>query len=381
MIHFVVPREGAFGIENYLTRRGQRVAARINVLLYEDLRSMERLEIGTYLFSALDQLTDSERQLVAGLWDALAAHGCRLLNDPRRALCRAELLERMFDSGVNRFRACRATDSLEALRFPVFVRESNQHSGSLTGLLRSRRDVDRSLLSLALRGYRRSDLLVVEFLDTCDGDGFYRKYTAFRVGEYVMPKGLEYGRDWVLKHQTSDRAAHPLEEEIAYVESNPFGPWLRRVFELSGIEYGRIDFGVWQGEPQVWEINTNPTIAGGPRPRKRSPEEEEYRRVVAGSRERFYSRFERAWLELDPGDRLDRSQISVSFPEPLVRRISTEHRRRERRRLGRTAAFALATKPGVRILRRVIEFALLRLAPGLARVSRPRTGRSRRVRS
>ena len=51
--------------------------------------------------------------------------------------------------------------------------------------------------------------------------------------------------------------------------------WLRRVFAVAGVDYGRVDYGVLDGVPQVWEINLNPTIgrpAGWPQKRAQSPE-------------------------------------------------------------------------------------------------------------
>ena len=32
------------------------------------------------------------------------------------------------------------------------------------------------------------------------------------------------------------------------------------MFQIAGIDYGRIDYSMLDGEPQVWEINTNPTV-------------------------------------------------------------------------------------------------------------------------
>ena len=34
-------------------------------------------------------------------------------------------------------------------------------------------------------------------------------------------------------------------------------------FEVAGIEYGRADFGIVKGRPQIYEINTNPEIKFG----------------------------------------------------------------------------------------------------------------------
>ena len=50
------------------------------------------------------------------------------------------------------------------------------------------------------------------------------------------------------------------EEEYRFVADNPFGPELRKVFDLAGIEYGRADFGLVGGRPQIYEINTNPNM-------------------------------------------------------------------------------------------------------------------------
>ena len=36
---------------------------------------------------------------------------------------------------------------------------------------------------------------------------------------------------------------------------------LKKVFDLANIEYGRADFGIYQGRVQIYEINTNPNLA------------------------------------------------------------------------------------------------------------------------
>jgi hypothetical protein len=50
------------------------------------------------------------------------------------------------------------------------------------------------------------------------------------------------------------------EEENAILREDPYRDTLRQVFELAEIEYGRADFGIVEGKPQIYEINTNPTI-------------------------------------------------------------------------------------------------------------------------
>ena len=38
----------------------------------------------------------------------------------------------------------------------------------------------------------------------------------------------------------------------------------RRVFELAGTDYGRVDYGMYNDKVQVWEINTTPQIVNNP---------------------------------------------------------------------------------------------------------------------
>jgi hypothetical protein len=54
-----------------------------------------------------------------------------------------------------------------------------------------------------------------------------------------------------------------IEEHLRYVETNPHRDQLEKVFELGGIEYGRIDYCVVDGRVQTFEINTNPTVVQG----------------------------------------------------------------------------------------------------------------------
>ena len=51
------------------------------------------------------------------------------------------------------------------------------------------------------------------------------------------------------------------DDEYRIIEENRHGEELRPAFEIGGIEFGRADFGLVDGRPQVYEINTNPTIA------------------------------------------------------------------------------------------------------------------------
>jgi len=233
----------------------------MQILRYDNLREIQRLKPGSYIFSDLERLSPPELKLAQHVWETLSNAGprLRLLNNPSRVLCRHDLLSRLFEEGKNRFRAVRATEPLHSLRFPVFIREENDHNGNLTPLIYKRADLAWPLRALRLRGHRLHDLLVVEFCDTSDPAGIFRKYSAFRIGEAILPRHLLFSRNWNLKRP--DLVDPPLaKEQERYLNENPHRSWLAEIFDLSGIEYGRIDYSMMGSEPQTWEINTNPMV-------------------------------------------------------------------------------------------------------------------------
>jgi hypothetical protein len=220
------------------------------------------LPLGSYVFADLDRLTPEETQRAAFLWRTLAeSHpACRLLNHPIRSMRRYELLRNLYESGINTFNAYRVTEGRWPERYPVFLRLENSHEGPITPLLASRHELVDAIGAFERTDGRREELLVVEFSDTADARGIYRKYGAFVVGDRIVPKSLQFSRCWVQKSPDL-RDPELLREEAQYVEHNPHEDRLREIFALARIQYGRIDYTILDGRVQVWEINTNPTIA------------------------------------------------------------------------------------------------------------------------
>lgn len=295
MIHYVVPRDQEFGLGNYIARWAPGLGELIVFLHYEDLPARSSLAAGTYIFSALDQLTPAGITLVTELQAALdAAPGTRVLNRPGMSLLRLALLEELHRAGLNWHRAVRATGSLEGLRFPVFLREEFRHSGSLTPLLSTHAELLGALGRAVLEGRRLDELLVVEFCDTSDGSGRYRNYAAIVVGTEVLPRSLGMGTQWMLKHELVEFTEAGLLEEREYVLSNPHERALKEIFARAGVEYGRIDYGIKDGAVETWEINLNPTVGPGPGQRMVVPAE--LQAVRQPARDEFHRRF-RAALE------------------------------------------------------------------------------------
>ena len=257
----VVPRSGMTG---YINSWGPAPNSRMRYLIYNDLRQMRQLERGTYLFTDHERLSPPQLQLARQLWATLSAAKppVRLVNDPSKVLGRLDFLRRLYDEGTNRFRAVRASDSrevLRSLRYPVFAREERAHHGTLTPLLHTYRDLMRALRRLRVQGYYRRDLLVAEFCDTSDASGIYRKYSAFRIAGKVIPRHVLFSRSWNLKQPDLKDPGFQAEHD-AYLATNPHEAEIARAFELGGFDYGRIDYSLLDGELQVWEVNSNPTV-------------------------------------------------------------------------------------------------------------------------
>ena len=301
MIHFVVPGAQEFAIRDFIGAWGERLASRVSIIHYEDFATARSLPSGAYILSALDQLQPSGRDLIASITDQLVRRGpgVRLLNHPRTTLLRYDLLSMLHREGLNPHRAVRADGELGNLRYPVFLREEHAHTGTLTPLLHTFRELSEELGLSVARGYRLKDLLVVEFCDTADASGYYRKYAAFIIGSRVIARGLAYARDWMLKARGSDFSPAMLEEERQFVLGNPHENEIRRIAGLGGVEYGRIDYALKDGRVVTWEINLNPTIGLGRGQRGSMPPE--LRELRAPTREAWTSGIVRAFEEIDPG--------------------------------------------------------------------------------
>src|SRR5262249_26347682 len=163
------------------------------------------------------QLDVHQRELAALVASRLRDQpdGVCILNDPEKVRLRLDLLRAAYRAGTNTHRAWPAGDvlldahaepptadsetiSAESLRYPVFVRYANQHIGNLTPLLDHPRALADALGQLAATGVRKHDLLVVEFCDTKDEHGVYKKFAAYNVGGRIIPKALEQSRDWMV---------------------------------------------------------------------------------------------------------------------------------------------------------------------------------------
>lgn len=239
------------------------LAGRVTLLSYEKLFRMKSLPVGTYIFADLERLDREYTEKAAIAWNTLAQYrnryGFALLNHPILSMRRFELLRSLHERGINDFNVRRLTDAGEIKKFPVFIREEDEHRGSTTPLLYSQDEIQAAVDDLVARGKTRENKIIVEFIDVTDGRGIYHWYGAHRVGPRIFPVFQHFSATWMTKESSrlltggEYGAMHR-----SYVQTNPHESRLLSIFDMARIEYGRIDYAVVDGRIQVFEINTNP---------------------------------------------------------------------------------------------------------------------------
>jgi hypothetical protein len=268
VIHYFVAERLAFRM-NWFLAGEPALAERLVVVPYEHAWEQRSFVPGTYLFGDLEWLTGNGLESTIELWERLSEleGDVTLLNDPARALRRYELLRHLHARGVNRFNAFRVPTSLETwaetplpLHYPVFLRCERTHVGNMSDLLYTWEEVVEAVPAARASGeYGANELLVVEWCDTSDANGVFRKYGAFVIGETIVARHLVCSRDWVVKDfELLDDEF--LCEARAYVAENPHADVLREIAKDAAVQWGRFDYSFVDGQPQIWEINLNPTI-------------------------------------------------------------------------------------------------------------------------
>jgi hypothetical protein len=326
MVVFVVTFEAHAAIATFL-QHWAALRERTGVLFYEDLALVDELPPATYAFTDLERLGADELAVARELADQLDAAGLRVLNHPRRALRRYELLCALHEHGVNPFRAYRVFETRLPERYPVFLRCEDDHEGPRSPLLHTPRQVDRALLRARLRGLDLDRLLLVEFCDTRDADGRFVKYGSLVMDGAIVPEHVAVGEDWMLKW-SQDQPIEAAEAQEAWRLENPHAEELLRLAAIAGIEYGRFDYAVAPGGIRVWELNTNPYILHHPLSYVDEPERRmELRRAMAVRIIREVERMADA-QPAGPAVRIERL--------PAVRNPRARRRRRGRRARGRS---------------------------------------------
>lgn len=237
-------------------------APTIRWMNYDALIRARSLAGGTYIFTDVDRLGFWDVEHASHLYLQMKNAGVRVLNNPAVVRTRYPLLRALRAAGLNDFNAYRVDEIDVIERFPVFVRKIHGHREPLSELLQTREDLRKAIESAIAGGTPRENLLVVEFAAEPLRPGLFRKMSAFRIGDAIVPHISVHDTTWLVKYgRKFDNIEDLYQQEFEILQGNPHAEHLKKVFEVAGIEYGRADFGLFQGRIQVYEINTNPHVA------------------------------------------------------------------------------------------------------------------------
>jgi hypothetical protein len=230
-------------------------------IAYPVLLSRRSLPRATYVFTDFDRLSAWQLEIAAHLYRVLVDAGCRVLNDPARALQRLALIRRLSIRGLNTFTAWPASEAESVDRFPVFLRTAAAHRGVLTDLLETKEALAEALETTLASGLPLSNLIIVQYRATPSPSGVFRKRALFRIGDAVAPDPSVHERHWAAKYGENGAAgAEGYAQDLEEMHSLPFAPAVLSAFQAADIDYGRADYGLVDGRPETYEINTNPMI-------------------------------------------------------------------------------------------------------------------------
>lgn len=250
----------------------EQLGGRFQVLSYEQAFRAHALPVGHAIFTDFDRLTPYQREVAANMAAALStvAPEARILNHPLRVKERYALLRGLLAAGINDFEVGRLDEGRRPPRYPVFIRREDDALGPETGLIADEAAFECALAELAAASRPLKGRIWVEYRARPDAQGRFRKYGAFRIGDHIMPYHLQVSDHWKVKRDTWELDSADHSEELAFVQDDPHAEVVRRAFDLAGIDYGRADYTMIDGQARFYEINTNPSMPKKPRRQDRA---------------------------------------------------------------------------------------------------------------
>jgi hypothetical protein len=239
---------------------------RVETVSYADAFAGHSIAAGAVVFADIPRLSGPALVRSHRIWQAILEGGKRHrpFNHPVRALRRFALLRRLHAEGLNSFDIWRGDERRAPMRFPLIVRSINDRDGPYGGPIHHRRQLDAAIESWIDRGRDPEHLLIIEFCNTKDADGLYRRYTAYVVGEQIFHWRMYCSRNWIVREQGLDELKPDFDVDALMAEEHAFAAGtqhvekLRRIAAIAQLGVGRIDYGFENGRLVVWEINWSP---------------------------------------------------------------------------------------------------------------------------
>lgn len=235
-----------------------------NLITYEDLFSDKVIPRGVFVFTDFDRLDDEGLAAAANVYRRLKADplNYRVLNDPEKVLKRYELLRTLYKKRLNPFNVYLTNELVKIRSFPVFVRHQSGHDWPVTSLIADRYELKQSLKKLSEEGVDDSSLMIVEFCAKPVQENVYQKLSAYRVSDKVFQGESVHEDNWCVKYGKMGISGDDLyQKELDMFLNKSYLDDISAIFNTANIEYGRMDYGLVDGEVVVFEINTNPMMS------------------------------------------------------------------------------------------------------------------------
>lgn len=262
MIHYLVSARHCGQFVPYFHDWGKPVQDLVRTLYYEDLDLQKPFAPGLYIFSDHERLLRSEMNMIKQLAFEMEQHPThfRIFNNPNTALSRFQMLVTLHETGINQARAFRIDDVPQDIKYPAFTKREFDHTDRTIQLVNSNEELRRAIRRLTFRERcRRREMMLLEYCDVSDSQGRFQKFSVMRIGDHYIPKHIHTSTNWITKH--SDVLNESIDqEEYDFIQSATAPRDVERAFEIAGLDYGRIDYGLKDGKVQVWEINSNPVV-------------------------------------------------------------------------------------------------------------------------
>ncbi|HKI87804.1 MAG TPA: hypothetical protein VKA38_02170 [Draconibacterium sp.] len=262
MIFFITKASKTYTLLSFLNTWGGSIRKMVAFLPYEKLVRAKRFYSGTYILTDYDLLSEKQLLNMNRIYEEFKKYPfeLRLLNDPTVSLSRLQQLKILFDSGINPFRCFPLSKKPNDIHYPVFVRKGADHDGKISDIIKQPEELELTVQNILNEGFGEDEILITEFTDTSDKNKIFRKYAAFILGDEIVPRHIFFSKKWMIKGADLTEN-YMISEEIEFLKTNPHRNQLHKIFQLVGINYGRIDYSLLYGKIVVWEINPNPMIA------------------------------------------------------------------------------------------------------------------------
>ena len=262
MIYYITTANNTQTISSFFNTWGRALSKRVKIIPYEKLSRKNTISQGTYIFSDLDLLNENQLCFIKKIIGQAQKYpeSFQILNEPFVSLNRIQLLNKLNECGINSFRCYSLIQKPQNVKFPVFIRKGKGHKGKLSDLINDEFELEEKSAEAINEGFQEDDIIISEFIDTADENKIYRKYSAFIVGNTLIPRHIFFSNKWMVKGARLTEQ-FMIEEELEYIKNNPHEKFLHNVFNIAGMRYGRVDYSLKNGCPVIWEINSNPMIA------------------------------------------------------------------------------------------------------------------------